>query len=174
MRHQLTIKLKDELLLDDEETSQSQETGKKGKSPRAQEQDPGPKRTFGSDAGKIFRFTQMPALKLETWYMKMYSIVYTAANASDRAAMEEARASHSSAAAVTSTPIAENIINEVSSQIRYTELMNEFFSCYEYYEPSTDRYVPVSQENIDEYLDNLTSIRYLRDRAVKENLKGFI
>lgn len=155
MRKQATIKLKDEMLLAQNDTD-------KGQAPQ----------TFGDDAGKIFRFTEMPALKLEQWYVKMYSLVYDAAGEEEKKQMAGTKESQSAALAVASAPNQDKFMERVTGQIQYLELLNEFFSCFEYYEPGTDRYIPVNRDNIDEYI-GMTAIRYLRDYAAKESLKNF-
>ena len=155
MRKQATIKLKDEMLL-------AQDDADKGQTPQ----------TFGDDAGKIFRFTEMPALKLEQWYVRMYSLVYDAAGKDEKKQMDGVKESQSAALAVASAPNQDKFMEQVTGQIQYLELLNEFFSCFEYYEPGTDRYIPMSKDNIDEYI-GMTAMRYLRDYAARESLKNF-
>lgn len=155
MRKTQTIKLKNEMLL-------------------AQGDDAEQARTFGSDEGKIFRFTEMPALKLENWYIRMFNIVHAAANQEEQKNLEELKNNQSAAIAVTSTPAAEKVMDEITGQLKYVDLLNEFLECYEIYLPNTDRYVKLNKDNIDEYVDTFTAIRFLRDKAAKESLQGFI
>lgn len=153
MRKSLTIKLKKELLEADENTAGQD---------------------FGSDDGKIFRFTEMPALKLEAWYIKLYSVIYKEAGAEEKKALQETKDGQSAALAVNSVPRDEALMNRVSGQLEYINLLNEFFECYEIYEPAADRYIKLNKDNISDYVDGLVAIRYLRDRAAKESLKNFM
>lgn len=154
MRKTQTIKLKNEMLLAQDDTAKDA--------------------TFGSDEGKIFRFTEMPALKLEAWYIRMYSIVHAAADAEQQKQLQAAKESQSAAIAVSSTPVADKVMNELTGQLQYVDLLNEFLACYEIYQPATDKYIRLNKDNIDEYVDTMTAIRFLRDKAAKDSLNGFI
>lgn len=177
MRATKTIQLKDELLLiqeEEERQSQNQNTGPgKGKKEKAQAQEPGKKKTFGEDIGKIVRFTEFPALKLEKFYIQLYGIIYAAAEEQQKKDLEEAKNSQSAALAVNTSAAGAAIMDQVSGQLQYVELLNEFFSCFEYYEKSLDRYIPLNKDNVNDYIVTITATQYLRDYAARENLKHF-
>ena len=160
MRRQLTIKLKDELLLENQPETTEKDQKQKEK-------------TFGSDLGKIFRYTEMPALMLEKFYLRLYGFIYKAAKESEKKKLEELKNLQSAAVAVTSSQIDEEIMSEITDQVQYIDLLNELFTCYELYDPAVNRYVQINKDNIDDFVDNLVTIQYLRDRAAKEALKNF-
>lgn len=174
MRATKTIQLKDELLLiQEEEERQSQNQNGKGKKEKAQAPEPVKKRTFGEDIGKIVRFTEFPALKLEKFYIQLYAIIYAAAEEQQKKDLEEAKNSQSAALAVNTSAAGAAIMDQVSGQLQYIELLNEFFSCFEYYEKSLDRYIPLNKDNVNDYIVTITATQYLRDYAARENLKHF-
>jgi hypothetical protein len=56
---------------------------------------------------------------------------------------------------------------------KYLDLLNEHLYCYEYFDTQRGEYIKLNRENVNVYIDELETLRYLRDRAAQFNISDF-
>ena len=156
MRKQETIKLHSDVPM------AVYEVGEDGKLVKTEKQF-----NFGRDTDKTFRLTEMSAMDLEKWHVKMLSLMKDSlAKAAD--SVIETYENHSATAA-----FAALSNKSVTDAEKYLDLLNEHLYCYEYFDKDRGEYIKLNRENINTYIDEVESLRYLRDRAAQFNISDF-
>ena len=123
---------------------------------------------FGRDDGKLFRLTEMSAMQLEKWHAKMLSLMKESlAKAAD--SVMDIYKNHS--ATVAFAALSDKSVADV---VKYIDLLNEHLYCYEIYDKERELYIKLNAENISQYIDEVTTLKYLRDRAAQFNFVDFI
>lgn len=123
---------------------------------------------FGRDEGKLFRLTEMSAMQLEKWHAKMLSLMKESfAKAAD--SVMDIYKNHSATAAFAA--LSDKSITDVE---KYIDLLNEHLYCYEIYDKEREVYIKLNAENVNQYIDELTTLKYLRERAAQFNIADFI
>ena len=123
---------------------------------------------FGRDDGKLFRLTEMSAMQLEKWHVKMLSLMRESfAKAAD--GVIEAYENHS--ATVAFAALADKSITDAE---KYIDLLNEHLYCYEIFDKEREMFIKLDKENISQYIDELSTLKYLRERAAQFNIADFI
>lgn len=122
---------------------------------------------FGRDTDKTFRLTEMSAMDLEKWHVKMLSLMKDSlAKAADD--VIETYEKHS--ATVAFAALSNKSITDAE---KYLDLLNEHLYCYEYYDTQRGEYIKLNRENVNVYIDEVETLRYLRDRAAQFNISDF-
>lgn len=122
---------------------------------------------FGRDTDKTFRLTEMSAMQLEKWHIKMLSLMKESlAKAADD--VMELYKEHSATLA-----FATLSNKSVTDAEKYIDLLNEYLYCYEYFDKDRGEYIKLNAENVSDYIEELTSLQYLRDRAAQFNIVDF-
>lgn len=117
---------------------------------------------FGRDDGKIFRLTEMSASKKEAFSFKVLSII-------DFKNPEVQKISKESSNTLALTEMLGNEIDVV----KYTELCNDYLYCYECFDKLTGAYVQLTPENIDDYIEEIDTRKFLREKSEKFNNSFF-
>lgn len=122
---------------------------------------------FGRDTDKTFRLTEMSAMQLEKWHVKMLSLMKNSlAKVADD--VMETWKEHSATLAFASLSN-----RSVSDADKYIDLLNEHLYCYEIFDKERGEYVKLNAENINDYIDEVQTLQYLRDRAAQFNISDF-
>ncbi|MDR3049426.1 MAG: hypothetical protein LBV16_06305 [Elusimicrobiota bacterium] len=117
---------------------------------------------FGRDEGKTFRFTEMSAVKLEKWSFKLGIV---ASKINDKSKVEKMKkAQNENSAALAVLPF---VINDEKNFVEYIDLFNELLYCYEIYIKHLDQYVRITPENIEQYIEEVNTLGYLRNKAME-------
>lgn len=117
---------------------------------------------FGRDDGKILRLTEMSASKKEAFSFKVLSII----DFKNPKVQEIAKESSNTLA------LTELLSNDIDA-IKYTELCNEYLYCYECFDKLTGAYVQLTPENIDNYIEEIETRKFLREKSEKFNNSFF-
>lgn len=122
---------------------------------------------FGRDTEKTFRLTEMSAMELEKWHVKMLSLMKDSlAKAADD--VIETYEKHS--ATVAFAALSNKSITDAE---KYLDLLNEHLYCYEYFDTQRGEYIKLNRENVNVYIDEVETLRYLRERAAHFNIADF-
>lgn len=122
---------------------------------------------FGRDTDKTFRLTEMSAMELEKWHVKMLSLMKDSlAKAADD--VIETYEKHSATVA-----FATLSNKSVTDAEKYLDLLNEHLYCYEYFDTQRGEYIKLNRENVSTYIDEVETLRYLRERAAQFNIADF-
>ena len=123
---------------------------------------------FGRDTGKTFRITEMSAMQLEKWHVKMISLMKESFSKAADGVIDiyEKHSATLAFAALSNKSIAD--------AEKYLELLNEHLYCYEVFNKDSGEYMPITRENLGNMIDEVGTLQYLRDRAVQFNLVSFI
>jgi len=157
MRKQETIKLHSDVPM------VAYEVNDKGESVKTEKQF-----DFGRDTDKTFRLTEMSAMQLEKWHVKMLSLMKDSLAKVADDVMETYR-EHSATVAFAS------LANKsVSDADKYIDLLNEHLYCYEIFDKERGEYIKLNAENINDYIDEVQTLQYLRDRAAQFNISDFM
>ena len=122
---------------------------------------------FGRDTDKVFRLTEMSAMQLEKWHAKILSLMKSSfAKAAD--SVIETYEKHSATLAFAA--LADKSVDDAG---KYLDILNEHLYCYEYFDADKGEYVPLNAQNVEKYIDEVETLRYLRDRAAQFNIASF-
>ena len=58
--------------------------------------------------------------------------------------------------------------------VKYTELCNDYLYCYECFDKLTGAYVQLTPENIDDYIEEIDTRKFLREKSEKFNNSFFL
>ena len=120
---------------------------------------------YGRDSNKIFRLTEMSAVSLEKWHIKAVSLLKGTLVKSQK--FNEVLEGHSATLAF--ALLSERTIEDSE---KYLNLLNEFLYCYEVYDKNRDEYIKINDCNINDVIDELNTIKYLRNKAAEFNIAG--
>lgn len=119
---------------------------------------------FKRDEGKYFRLTEMSAMQRERWSVKSLSLLKQDINENIEAAAEISK-NHSATAAFYSI-----LEKNPENFAQYVEHCNEFLYCYEILDKNRGgelgQYVKLTPDNIDNYLEEGITIKFLRNFAI--------
>lgn len=122
---------------------------------------------FGRDTDKTFRLTEMSAMQLEKWHVKMLSLMKESlAKVADD--VMETWKEHSATLAFASLSN-----RSVSDADKYIDLLNEHLYCYEIFDKERGEYIRLNAQNVNDYIDEVQTLQYLRDRAAQFNIADF-
>lgn len=123
---------------------------------------------FGRDTDKTFRLTEMSAMQLEKWHIKMLALMKDSFAKAAEDVMDIYK-EHSATLAFAS--LANKSVGDAE---KYIDLLNEHLYCYEFFNKERGEYIKLNAENVNDYIEELTSLRYLRDRAAQFNIADFM
>ena len=118
---------------------------------------------FGRDENKILRLTEMSASKKESFSFKVLSLI-DFKNPEVKKIAEEC----------SSTLALAQSLGDKFDLIKYKELCNEYLYCYEIFDNLAGVYVKFTPENIDDYIEEIETRKYLRDKSEQFNNYFFI
>lgn len=122
---------------------------------------------FGRDTGKTFRLTEMSAMQLEKWHVKMLSLMKDSLTKAADDVMQTWR-EHSATLA-----FATLANKSVTDAEKYIDLLNEHLYCYEIFDKDRGEYIRLTPQNVEDYIDEVQTLEYLRDRAAQFNISDF-
>jgi hypothetical protein len=117
---------------------------------------------FGRDNGKIFRFTEMSAMKLEKGSIKIGSIAAKTADKHTSDDMKETERKHSAALAY--LPFA---LSNEENFLEFLDYFNELIYNYEIYNKNKDCYVKITPDNEADYIEEVVTVGFLRNKAME-------
>jgi hypothetical protein len=125
---------------------------------------------FGQDEGKIFRWTQMSAMKLERFSIRLGLAAQNLnLNPAELSKMQKTADEHS--ATFGFLPIA------VSGQkhfVDFLDLLNDLLYQYEIFDETTGVYTRLNKDNIDDYISEIVTIAFLRNKALASATSFFL
>lgn len=121
--------------------------------------------SYGRDSNKIFRLTEMSAVSLEKWHIKAISLLKGTLVKSQN--FNEALEGHSATLAF--ALLSERTMEDSE---KYLDLLNELLYCYEIYDKNRGEYVKITDESINDSIEELNTIKYLRDKSAEFNIAG--
>jgi hypothetical protein len=117
---------------------------------------------YGRDDGKILRLTEMSASKKEAFSFKVVSSI-------DIKNPEVKKIADENSNTLALTEVLRNGIDYV----KYTELCNDYLYCYECFDKLSGVYVQLTPENIDNYIEELKTRKFLREKSESFNNSFF-
>lgn len=122
---------------------------------------------FGRDAGKVFRLKEMSAIAKETWSAKLYGLIKkSGAKIPTEKLLEIEKTKNENSATLAVSLLQDYAIEEASE---YLKLQNEHLYCYEIFDNVKDVFVKLTPENIDEHIEEVETLRFLREKAIEFN-----
>jgi hypothetical protein len=61
----------------------------------------------------------------------------------------------------------------VTDAEKYIDLLNEHLYCYEIFDKDRGEYIRLTPQNVEDYIDEVQTLEYLRDRAAQFNISDF-
>lgn len=123
---------------------------------------------FGRDVDKIFRLKEMSAMAKEKWSAKLYGLSMKAsAKIPTEKLLEIEKTKNESSATLAIGLLNDNAPTEMSE---YLELQNEHLYCYEIFDNIKEQYVKITPENIDNYIEEVETLQFLRNKAIEFNM----
>ena len=123
---------------------------------------------FGRDVDKIFRLKEMSAMAKEKWSAKLYGLTMKAsAKIPTEKLLEIEKTKNEISATLAIGLLNDNAPTEMSE---YLELQNEHLYCYEIFDNIKEQYVKITPENIDNYIEEVETLQFLRNKAIEFNM----
>lgn len=134
----------------------------------------GTEKTFGRDIGKVFRLKEMSAMELEKWHAKAISFMIDNADLSglnDISEKVKQEQKENGATLAFDTAVEKLGATSIKNIDAWLDIQNEHLYCYEYFDKLKDSYIQLNALNIGDYIDELETLRYLREQAISFNCK---
>lgn len=122
---------------------------------------------FGRDTDKTFRLTEMSAMQLEKWHVKMLSLMKDSLT---KAADDVMQTWKEHSATLAFATLANKSVTDAE---KYIDLLNEHLYCYEIFDKDRGEYIKLTPGNVEDYIDEVQTLEYLRDRAAQFNFADF-
>lgn len=121
---------------------------------------------FGRDIGKVFRLKEMSAIAKETWSAKLVAITLKASkNIPTEKLLEIEKTKNENSAT-----LAIGLLEKTPADMQeYLELQNEHLYCYEIFDNVKEQYVKITPENIGNYIEEVATLQFLREKAIEFN-----
>lgn len=121
---------------------------------------------FGRDIGKVFRLKEMSAIAKETWSAKLVAITLKASkNIPTEKLLEIEKTKNKNSAT-----LAIGLLEKTPADMQeYLELQNEHLYCYEIFDNVKEQYVKITPENIGNYIEEVATLQFLREKAIEFN-----
>jgi hypothetical protein len=117
---------------------------------------------FGRDNEKVFRFTELSALALERWSIKLNALVEKTSKVKVSADVSDLAKKHSVTAATVALMKEESF-----SMIDYIDVFNELLYNYEFFDKARNMYISITPNNIGDYIEEINTVGFLREQAMR-------
>lgn len=117
---------------------------------------------YGRDDGKILRLTEMSASKKEAFSFKIVSSIDIKNPEVKKIADENSN-----------TLALAELLRTGIDYVKYTEICNDYLYCYECFDKLTGTYVQLTPENIDNYIEEIETRKFLREKSAEFNNSFF-
>ena len=131
-------------------------------------------KNFGRDIDKIFRLTEMSAMQLEKWNAKAFSFFLKNMKEGNEKLEALVAQKESGNTAAMSSLSNSDMMQAVENIEDWLDLQNEHLYCYEFFEKVKGVYIPLTPQNIGDYVEETETLAYLREKAIELNCKSFI
>jgi len=117
---------------------------------------------YGRDDGKILRLTEMSASKKEAFSFKIVSSIDIKNPEVKKIADENSN-----------TLALAELLRTGIDYVKYTEICNDYLYCYECFDKLAGAYVQLTPENIDNYIEEIETRKFLREKSAEFNNSFF-